>query len=366
MKARTLKVWIFIHKWSSLISSAFLLVLFVSGLALVYRAEIDGLMGFHNDHDSHANRTAVSIDQLVDAGIQRFPDKVVQYIVWNQDTPNTVLLAMAPAAGADFRELHNVLIDANTAKIIQTKTAPMDIILELHASFFLKSFGPIVLGLVSILFLLALVSGAVIYSPFLKKRVHGELKTSRRQRLRWLDFHNISGMLILAWALVVGGTGLINSWGEYITMIWRADQLTEITHLYKDKPIPDKLISVDKAMASALTVTTDMKPYFVAFPQSFMTTPYHYAIFMRGTTASTHYLLKPIIIDAANGEITSSQDLPMYMKGLFLSQPLHFGDYGGEPLKLIWALFTLLSIAILLTGFYLTISKNKAGKNVVS
>ncbi|MBN8957051.1 MAG: PepSY domain-containing protein, partial [Rhizobiales bacterium] len=44
---------------------------------------------------------------------------------------------------------------------------------------------------------------------------------------------------------------------------------------------------------------------------------------------------------------------PWYVSTLLLSQPLHFGDYGGMPLKIIWALLDLLTIVILITGLYL-------------
>ncbi|MDB5973481.1 MAG: putative rane protein [Nevskia sp.] len=36
-----------------------------------------------------------------------------------------------------------------------------------------------------------------------------------------------------------------------------------------------------------------------------------------------------------------------------MSRPLHFGDYGGLPLKLIWALLDLVTIAVLGSGLYL-------------
>jgi uncharacterized iron-regulated membrane protein len=49
--------------------------------------------------------------------------------------------------------------------------------------------------------------------------------------------------------------------------------------------------------------------------------------------------------------------LPWYMSGLLLSQPLHFGDYGGLPLKIIWALFDVASIVILGSGLYLWLVK---------
>jgi uncharacterized iron-regulated membrane protein len=43
----------------------------------------------------------------------------------------------------------------------------------------------------------------------------------------------------------------------------------------------------------------------------------------------------------------------VYLKALFISQPLHFGDYGGMPLKIIWALLDLLTIAVIGSGLYL-------------
>jgi uncharacterized iron-regulated membrane protein len=41
------------------------------------------------------------------------------------------------------------------------------------------------------------------------------------------------------------------------------------------------------------------------------------------------------------------------MSALLLSQPLHFGDYGGLPLKIIWALLDIATIIVLASGLYL-------------
>jgi len=38
---------------------------------------------------------------------------------------------------------------------------------------------------------------------------------------------------------------------------------------------------------------------------------------------------------------------------LQISRPLHFGDYGGVPLKVIWAAFDLAIIFVLVSGLYL-------------
>ena len=34
-------------------------------------------------------------------------------------------------------------------------------------------------------------------------------------------------------------------------------------------------------------------------------------------------------------------------------QPLHFADYGGLPLKILWAILDLITIFVLVSGLYL-------------
>ena len=41
MQQKTLRAWLFVHKWTSLISTLFLLMLCVTGLPLVFHHEID-------------------------------------------------------------------------------------------------------------------------------------------------------------------------------------------------------------------------------------------------------------------------------------------------------------------------------------
>ena len=56
--------------------------------------------------------------------------------------------------------------------------------------------------------------------------------------------------------------------------------------------------------------------------------------------------------------------MPWYVTTLFISQPLHFGDYGGMPLKILWALLDVLTIIVLGTGVYLWLRRRKAGVSV--
>jgi uncharacterized iron-regulated membrane protein len=51
------------------------------------------------------------------------------------------------------------------------------------------------------------------------------------------------------------------------------------------------------------------------------------------------------------------------MSALLLSQPLHFGDYGGMPLKIIWAFLDIATIIVLAGGLYLWLARRRAGAN---
>ena len=70
-------------------------------------------------------------------------------------------------------------------------------------------------------------------------------------------------------------------------------------------------------------------------------------VFMRGDTPLTSRLLKPVLIDARDRRSHRQPRLPWYVTALLVSQPLHFGDYGGMPLKIIWALLDLVTIVVL-------------------
>jgi uncharacterized iron-regulated membrane protein len=74
---------------------------------------------------------------------------------------------------------------------------------------------------------------------------------------------------------------------------------------------------------------------------------------------SVSRILKPVLIDAETGAFTTTRELPWYAQALFVSQPLHFGDYAGLPLKIVWALLDLVTIILLGSGVYLWVTRRE-------
>jgi uncharacterized iron-regulated membrane protein len=156
---------------------------------------------------------------------------------------------------------------------------------------------------------------------------------------------------------VVGFTGVINTWADVILKIWQFGQLSEMAGPFKSMPVPQKLASIEDSVQTAQRAVPGMIPFFVAYPGTPFSSNGHYAVFMRGDTPVTSRLLKPVLVDASDGAFTDSRDLPWYVSTLVLSQPLHFGDYGGMPMKILWALLDVVTIVVLASGLYLWLKR---------
>ena len=181
------------------------------------------------------------------------------------------------------------------------------------------------------------------------------LRMNRTRRIKWLDYHNLLGIVTLAWVIVVGATGVINTLATPIFDLWKAEALADLTAPYphRNVPLPAAMSSLDQAVAQAVDAAPDMTLQFVAFPGGDFSTDFHYAVFLHGDTALTEHLITPALIDAETGAFAGMREMPWYTQALSLSKPLHFGDYGGLALKLLWAILDLAAIGVLATGLYL-------------
>ena len=161
-------------------------------------------------------------------------------------------------------------------------------------------------------------------------------------------------------ALVVGATGMVNTWADLLVEHWRNDQVAALLARYAGLPPLAQPGSLQKALASAQAREPAMKIAFIAFPGTAWASEHHYGVFMRGRTRLTERLVQPVLVDALSGEVTASSPPPWYLKALLLSQPLHFGDYGGTPLQALWALLDVITIVVLGSGLYLWLGKGGA------
>jgi uncharacterized iron-regulated membrane protein len=209
------------------------------------------------------------------------------------------------------------------------------------------------LGFMGLLLFVAIVSGVMLYAPFMRKLAFGTVRHDGSPRTKWLDMHNMLGIVTLVWASVVALTGVINTLADPIIDLWNSNEVSKMVAPYKGLPPPSKLGSLQEAVDAALALKPGMAVGFIAFPGTTFSSPHHFGVFLRGDEAVTRQLYKPVLVDAQTSKVTDSRALPWYVTTLLLSQPLHFGDYGGRPMQILWALLDIATIIVLCSGLYL-------------
>ncbi|MDF2458079.1 MAG: Peptidase [Nitrospira sp.] len=355
MTIETFRAWYLVHKWTSLLCTVFLLLLCLTGLPLVFRDELAVLLGEAVEPPEHVTvMTPVRLDRLIADARTKRPHDHVKFLTRDEEKPAWFVSLGTSSTAQDNSAL--LMYDARSGALLHDRPVDqglLNVLLKLHVELWAGLPGTLFLGAMGILFLASVASGVVVYGPFMRKLPFGTVRQHRSSRLTWLDLHNLLGIATVLWVLVVGATGVINTLDRPLLAYWQGTELAAMLAPWQGKPAPTLLKPVDDVVQTAESAAPRMRVRFVAFPGTPFAGPHHYMVFMRGHTPLTARLLTPLLIDAETALVTDARALPWYLTLLVLSQPLHFGDYGGMPLKIIWALLDVITIVVLLSGLYL-------------
>ncbi|MES2489763.1 MAG: PepSY-associated TM helix domain-containing protein [Pseudomonadota bacterium] len=360
-RSRWFRLNIWLHRWTSLVATLPFLVLCLTGTVLIFHEEIDDALGVvpvsQGTADSQHHALAIGVAKAQAA----FPnDRVLSVGLDPDHHPGVQLIVTAPKGDTSFDNAQLRFADLATGELLgeldPAKTLT-GFLLELHAEWFLGPIGELIGALIALLVLISLLSGLVVYAPYVKRIAFGVLRRGRGTRLLQLDMHNFIGAVVLGWALVVTLTGFLLGFGTVAIGIW---QMTELGHLreFAERMEPVNAnqppVDVDRALAAAQSAAAPgWHVQSVIFPGTDFSTPRHYTVLLGGSEGLDERMFGVVIIDAATGEVALVPKVPIYLKAIAVSEPLHFGDYGGLSLKILWTICTWLTLFITANGAWL-------------
>lgn len=364
---KNIKRWFWWHRWTSLICTLFLLLLCVTGLPLIFEEEISGWLNPTHYAALPTNTPTANLDGIVRTAKQHYPKQLITSVYVDDDEPQ-VLVSMAPTMKPDDKLSHSLQFDSRTAKLLKDELPAnqqpqtfIGLMLSLHTDLFMDLPGELFLGLMGLLFVISIISGVVLYGPFMKKLDFGTVRHSRSRKLKWLDLHNLLGIATALWLFVVGATGVMNELATPLFGLWQITDVKAMLAKYQTNSVPDpnKLNSVQAAYTITKKALPGMTVTSVVYPGNAFGSPYHYLLWAKGNTPLTSRLFSPVLVDAQTGQLTAVVKMPVYLRALEVSRPLHFGDYGGTPLKIIWVIFDVVAILVLISGIYLWFDRRK-------
>ena len=240
MKTTTIRAWSWVHKWSSLVSTAFLLMLCVTGLPLVFSHELNHVLLDQPWAPANPDGPRLDLDQVLDTALARHPGDLPAFMSFDEDRPVVNVTSRAPDAPAGQFHFQPIDQTSGEAAPLVAGHPVMEFLLQLHTDMFLGLPGMLFLGAMGLLLVAAVVSGVVLYAPFMRRLPFGTVRAGKAARTRWLDYHNLLGVVTVAWVLVVGATGVVNTLAVPIIAYWKDTAATSISPMTPRNSMPGR------------------------------------------------------------------------------------------------------------------------------
>ena len=346
-----------IHKWLGLLAGIFILVMGLTGSVLVFDDEIEHVI--HQDviHQPDSDQP-VSIDKAYNSIIEKHPNRDVRFTYIPEQSDRAIeaeirqpdnrrYLYIHPANGEILRDLDSY----NTFSYWM---------LKLHYTLHSGFAGEVLVLIAGIMFICSLITGFWFY----RKAIWKVLTFKIRPRFRNLksgssELHRSVGVWALIFNFITAVTGTV------IILI------IVMTNAKKDGPgpIPNPPVvkaSIDNLITQAQQTYPGFDPSYIGMPRQpdGMVTLYGHM----DTDWPIHYKFSNYVqFDPANGNQTNSffvKNQPVTTHLLSFTYPLHFGNWGGVPIKILYCLFGLAPAILSITGFIIWQRRNSIKKSI--
>lgn len=214
MKPNTLRVFNTLHTWVGLMAGWALFIAFFAGALTVFHHELHVWQNPARLQGHHA--ADVQVDgPAVDAFVQKL-------VAVHPEAANSVYVGLPSKEEPDFNAYWQDKAGAwqtiNGERLNGDKVAQNDTSLDhatgelsaflnsLHYSLGLGMNGMYFMGIISVLYGLALVSGVILHLPRLKKDLFA-VRPGRNLKRFWMDAHNVIGLFSLPFHLIFAITG---------------------------------------------------------------------------------------------------------------------------------------------------------------
>ena len=343
-----------IHLWLGLLTGIIVFIVAVTGCIYVFHDEIKDVVYDWRKVEVE-NKQFVAPSELKRNIAEKFPQASSDFLLYpGRDRPAMVFgrsegeefyFYLNPYSGEflAFQNLHENFFD---------------IVLHLHMYLLLpEDIGKQVIGISTIIFVIMLITGVILWWPKKLKNLRRSLKikwNSRWRRLNY-DLHNISGIYLHLLALVIAITGLTFSY-EWVDesvyylgnlgtspssdqVITRIDAISEET---SENPL-------DKAFYKSLELTPEDEMHFVWLQAK------NSPIVAGSYPKALHYDHQSnFYYHPKTGKLLQEQYYTDKSSGLKLQEMnygLHTGQYFGMVGKIIVFLASLFVAALPITGF---------------
>jgi uncharacterized iron-regulated membrane protein len=344
------------HVWVGIVFGAFIMMSGLTGSIMVMEEPIEALLQPELFRRADGSRPLASWQAMVDGARHRWPEaEVVGLTLGEPGDPARFELREGGAEGRKFLGL----VDPETA----VARGRIDLawsrwLLQLHENLQVGDAGRAVMFFVGLGLVGLSLTGLWIHRDLWRNLVR-QPRFNRGLRLGFSDVHKLIGVVGVTTSLVAGFTGTYIQFEAFERIMRGLPERPILNQLYIESPL-----SVEAAIAAAQSAVPDMIPTTVFFP----------SINRRTMRVLGKLPDRPLYgpfpcavqVDYITGmvvNVTDDRNAPFGVRVRRVVGCLHYGNWAGLGLRLIYCITALMPAALGFTGFCIWYTRRASLRN---
>jgi len=351
VSSEVVRIYKGVHTWTGVIAGLALFIAFYAGAITVFEGP---LSRWTAEGEPPRSIPIDRAERLIERVLAERPDAQAEFRL-HLTGPERDRVYLAWQEGRKAASQWTAILDAEGTPIVAerpTKGAA-DLVDHVHRTAALPGgleFGTTVMGLVSALYVIALVSGLIVWLPSAGKDLLA-LRLGRGVKRKWLDAHNLVGVASLPFHLAIALTavvfGLHDSIYAGLDRIVYQGQMRPLMQasnpfaVAKPDARPAAMLPPSELIERVRTLEPGLRPLKLQYRRA-------------GTRGASlvvwgedrRHLVRLMgftVMSPVSGEILDTQYLPghqgLWSRIVSVFFALHFGTFGGEPVR--WGYFVL-------------------------
>ena len=332
------------------------------------------MLVFHDELDKisfpavHSSGSAVlPIDSCYRSVQKQYPHAQISSCMLAGSASEPVLFTIYDPSYKNGTKALQVFLHPQTAAVLQTRGSGdlknnfMSWVSGFHSSFHLGKTGEWLLGFFSLVFLLNIITGLILY----RKNVWAVL-SFRRSAFKKGNLHQIVGVYALLFNLMIAVTGFWMQRYVFKKEFYSSESYTPVL-----KTSPNLFYSIDSSFEKLHEQFPAFNAAVIYFPQTKKAKTAIYGSLSTNSFIHSKKYADVIFLDST-GNIAKTafvNDIDPSSRYDIINAQVHYGKYGGLPVKILYCLFGLSGGLLSITGSILWFRRRREpapGKQVPS
>jgi uncharacterized iron-regulated membrane protein len=344
-----------IHSITGLVAGIFIFIISITGSILVFHEELDHLS--YPNAQIEPGLRYLPVDSCYGIIKKRYPASRISHCHLPEKNTDLFLFTIYDSSLGNTGEPHKLFIHPQTGRILKTASARNNFvnwIAVMHNSFHIGKPGEWLFGFFALIFLLSIITGFILF----RKNILAVL-TFRKRILKRSNLHQLIGVYALLFNLMISFTGFWMQRYVFKKDFYRASSYT---------PVFNSSPSLQFCLENSLAELKETYPAFTAYVIYFAQKP-NGMTSIYGSRSTNSFIHSKKFADAIFLDSVGKVKRTAFVDEIdasdrydIINSQVHFGQYGGITVKIIYCLFGLTGGALSITGYFLWMRRKRQSK----